>query len=70
MTGIPVMNLCNLWTIMTGIPIIPLTHTPTAIWAINIARDVTIQTIFHKHYLPDNFLQGLHRRTVNYDVIN
>ena len=31
MTGIPVMDLCNLWTIMTGIPVIPFTHTRTAI---------------------------------------
>ena len=67
MTG---MNMCNLWPIMMGIPVIPLTHTQTAISIINIAGDVTIQTIFHKQYLPHSFLQGLHGRTVNYDVIN
>ena len=69
MTGIPVMDLCNLWTNMTGIPVIPY-HTRTAIGVINIAGDVTIQTIFHKNYLPDSFLQRIHGRTGNYDVIN
>ena len=70
MKGIPIMDLCNLWTIMTGIPVIPLTRTRTAIGVINIAGDVTIQTIFHKRSLPDSFLQRLHGRTVNDDVIN
>ena len=65
MTGIPGMDLCNLWTIMTGIPVIPLTHTQTALCVINIAGD-----IFHKQYLPDSFLLRLHGRKVNYDVIN
>ena len=34
--------------IMTGIPFF-LTHTRTVLGVINIAGDVTIQTIFHKH---------------------
>ena len=36
MTGIPVMDLCNLWPLMTGRPIpgIPLTHIRTAIGVI------------------------------------
>ena len=70
MKGIPVMDLCSLCTVMTGIPVIPLTHTRTAIGVINTAGDVTIHTVFHKHYLPDSFLQRLEGRTVSYDVIN
>ena len=64
MTGIPDMDLCNLWTIMPGIYYTRHTfntHTLTAIGVINIAGDITIRTIFHKHYRPDSFLQQSRR---------